>query len=440
MSDADLAITATLERLFPVSGSPDWDAVIRTATGGPSSRKRLRLVAVVAVAVLAFAAVAIAAVREAPWWKSGAPPVDPQAVASVARDNMPASVRVADARTVATDGDAVLVAAPLNQSGYCLIPALDGRATFGASCIYQVTHPEQGDSDSTQTARRAKGSKAQARWIAYGRITDPRASKIDLGAFTVGLAPGGFFVTEIPEAKWSELNGSANRGAILDSSGHVLRSGCVNWGASPDGSRSTGPSRSGAALWLDQPRGECRPQTLPPIPTVDLKQAKKLFEVTLTQPFSIWKAGEHIAFEEAPASDGTTCVNPVGPRLPTELLSHGCGTRIPPAGQSVPPIDAGIGAGLAHNGSKAFYSFDITGSTDRAAQIAKLTLASPSASAEVTYSNNFFFAQLPATTPGPRVGTVPFPDGPWILTGYDAAGREVARVNLNDQYRRATPH
>ncbi|HEY1513932.1 MAG TPA: hypothetical protein VGF66_09280 [Gaiellaceae bacterium] len=53
----------------------------------------------------------------------------------------------------------------------------------------------------------------------------------------------------------------------------------------------------------------------------------------------------------------------------------------------------------------------ITGSTDPSAGIAKLTLTWGSASATVDYRDNFFFAQLPATTPGPRVGAVPLPDG-----------------------------
>ncbi|MGN6798656.1 MAG: hypothetical protein ACTHKS_10935 [Gaiellaceae bacterium] len=51
-----------------------------------------------------------------------------------------------------------------------------------------------------------------------------------------------------------------------------------------------------------------------------------------------------------------------------------------------------------------------------------------------------FFAQLPATTPGPRVGNVPFPAGPWTLTGYDANGREVQHVDLNALYTRLSPH
>lgn len=453
MSDIDLAITLELEQLFPVSGSPDWDAVVSAARVGRTSQKRWRwprlrralgrrrMAVVAAVAVLAFAAAAVAAVRVAPWWQGGEPPVDPQAVASVARDNMPANVRVTQARTVVTAGDAALVAIPLDQTGYCLIPALDGHASFGASCVYQVAHPQKGDSDSARTATRARSAKAPARWIAYGRITDPRARKLDLGAFTVELATGGFFLAQVPDAEWSTLNGTANRGAILDGSDNVLRRGCVNWGASPDAGRPQGFSRSATALWMDQPSGECKPQTLPPIPTIDLNHGRTLFEVTLTKPFSIWKAGEQIRFEEAPASDGTTCVIPIGPRTPRELYNHGCvGTRIAQLRTGLPPISTEIGAGLSHEDGKAFYAWDVTGSTNPSAKIAKLTLSSPSASAEVAYGDNFFFAQLPVTTPGPRVGSVPFPDGPWTLTGYDAAGHEVAQVDLNELHHQASPH
>ena len=52
----------------------------------------------------------------------------------------------------------------------------------------------------------------------------------------------------------------------------------------------------------------------------------------------------------------------------------------------------------------------------------------------------FFFAELPVTTPGPVTGGVPFPDGPWVLTAYDTAGHEVARIDLTDLHASETPH
>jgi hypothetical protein len=388
---------------------------------------------VVILAVLAFSAAAFAAVREAPWWQTGSPAVDPRVVVSVARDNMPADVRTAEARTVVTDGDAALVAVPLDQTGYCLIPALRGNASLGASCIYSVSHPERGDSDSTETASRAASKDASARWLAYGRITDPRAAKIDLGALTVDLSTGGFFLVAIPETDWAKLSGTANPGSILDSSGSVLRRGCVNWGSAP----GEDSSRFSSTLWLDQ-SGACKPQEVPPMPTLDFAKASKLFDVTLTMPFAVWKAGQQITFEKVPASDGTTCAVPVGPGLPTS--TEGCSIRLSPTWSSKQPIDVGFSAQLAHDDGKAFYAWQITGTTDLSAGIAKVTVSSPAASASVAYGGGFFFAELPVTTPGPVTGGVPFPDGPWVLTAYDTAGHEVARIDLTDLHASETPH
>ena len=48
--------------------------------------------------------------------------------------------------------------------------------------------------------------------------------------------------------------------------------------------------------------------------------------------------------------------------------------------------------------------------------------------------------QLPTTTPGPVKGTVPLPVKTLAIAGYDASGKQVARVDLVAQYRRSTPH
>lgn len=436
MSDDTMQLLVELREEVPLPTDDVARAVYARATRSVprrSIRARRRLALVVVPAVLAFAAVAVAAVREVPWWQTGSPAIDPQSVAAVARDNMPADVRTAEARTVVTDGDAALVAVPLDETGYCLIPALDGHGSFGASCVYRVTHAERGDSDSAETALRPAGTGVPARWLAYGRITDPRAAKLDLGAFTVDLSTGGFFLVAIPETDWARLGGTANRGAILDSSGSVLRRGCVNWGSAPDGTSS----RS-SAFWIDQTSGECKPQVIPPTPTLDLANATKLFDVTLTMPFSIWKAGQQIMFEKAPASDGTTCVVPVGPGLPTS--DQGCSFGMARTWSSATPVAVGFGAQLAHEDGNAFYSWQITGTTDPSAGIAKVTVASPAESAPVAYAGNFFFAELPATTPGPKIGNVPFPEGPWVLTAYDAGGRVVSQLDLNDLHAKESPH
>jgi hypothetical protein len=434
-SDDDLRALRELRAEVPLPDDTTAARAFARATSRPRNGRRRRLAVVVSLVALLLVATSVAAVREAPWWQDAAPPVDPQAVASVARDNMPATVDVARARTVAHVGDGTLVAVPLDETGYCLIPAIDGHARLGASCVFQVTNPEHGDDDLTKTATRAPSEGEPARWIVYGRITDPRASKIDLGAFTVDLARGGFFLAEVPEREWAKLDGGANPGAILDGSGSVLRRGCVNWGVSPNG-----PRAGTGALWIDGNASVCKPQTIPAPPTLDLDHAKKLFSVKLTQPYSIWKAGETISFEAASASDGTTCAVALGSGLPRAALEHGCTTRLGSRTPGAPALSPGIGASLAHDGDKTFYSWSITGSTDPAKHIAKIRLQSPAGTVDAEYAGDFFFAQLPATTPGPVVGSVPFPDGPWLLIAYDAAGHEVSRVDLSQLHRQASPH
>lgn len=401
--------------------------------------RRQRLTLVIAFAALLLAAASIAAVKEGPWWQSGGPPVDPQAVASVARDNMPADVKLADARTVVTSGDAALVAVPLNATGYCLIPAIDGRASLGAQCEYQVTNPVRGDDDRTLSVTRKASAKGAAVWIVYGRVTDPRATKIDLGPFTLGLATGGFFLGQVPQADWSQLSGSATGGAILDGSGSALRKGCVNWAVAPIGTGSDGEYP--VPLWTDAQGGKCEPQKVPVLPTVELGTAKKLFDVTLTQNYGVWKAGQTVTFESAQRSDGTSCLVATGaPGAQKGFnFSNACGA-VSGGTNERHPISVGIGAGLTHVDGEAVYTWDISGAVDPGSNIAKLELRSDNETTAVAFGGGFFFAQLPATTPGPRKGTLSMPPGQWLLVGLDAAGHEVAQVDLVDFHRQASPH
>jgi hypothetical protein len=402
-------------------------------------RKRLTLA--LAAGALILAAASVAAVKEAPWWQNGAPPVDPQEVVSVASDNLPANVDVARARTVATAGDAALVAVPLNSTGYCLIPALDGRATLGAQCEYQVKNPQNGDDDRTISATRRANGDQPAAWIVYGRITDARAAKLDLGAFTLDLASGGFFLGQVPQAQWSQLSGSATSGTILDSSGDVLRRGCVNWASAPAG--SGGDGEYPLPLWSEQSGGTCKTQKPVTPPTVDLGAAKKVFDVTLTHNYSLWKAGQTITFEAAPRSDGTTCLVASGPG--TAGTNHGLGFTNSCAATSdranaKQPINVGLGAGLTHIGSNAVYTWDISGAVDPRSGITKLELRSDTSTTPVSFGNGFFFAQLPATSPGPQKGTVSMPPGQWLLVGLDATGHQVAEVDLVAAHRHASLH
>lgn len=421
-------------------------ALARITAGAPRRRRSLvgrfarrqRLTLAITLAALLLAAGSVAAVKEGPWWQSGAPPVDPQAVASIARDNMPAKVKLADARTVVTSGDAALVAVPLNSTGYCLIPALGGRASLGAQCEYQVTNPERGDDDRMSSVTRRATTTDPAAWIVYGRITDLRAARINLGPFALDLAAGGFFLGRVPKADWSRLSGSTTSGSILGRSGEVLRRGCVNWAVAPVGSAADGEYP--VPLWSESSGGTCQAQKPPLLPTVDLGGAKKLFDVTLTQNYSIWKAGQIVTFEAAQRSDGTSCLVATAPGPAGGVnFSNGCAAD----GASTSPrhpIDVGIGAGLTHVEGKAVYAWDISGAVDPDSKIVKLELRSGGATTPVSFAGGFFFAQFPVTTPGPQQGTVPMPPGKWLLVGLDAAGNQVAQVDLVALHRQASPH
>jgi hypothetical protein len=398
-----------------------------------------RVGAAVAASLLVVTGVAVAAVTQTPWWQSGSPPVDPQAVASVARDNLPASVDTARARTVAQDGSAALVAVPLDKTGYCLIPTLGGHGDLGAQCEYQVRHPQAGDDDRLESYAEPAGRPGGPAWIVYGRVTDPRAVTVDLGAFTVSLKTGGFFVAEIAQDRWSALDGQANEGRILDASGTTLRSGCVNWGPSP---ANTDAGRTDTSLWLDA-NSPCKPQIVPVLATVDYSHARKIFEVTLTADHSIWKAGTTIAFWQAPASNGTQCIFPGTTSQPDSGLAFnppgGADCRDPsaPWPNRQGPFWPGLGAGRIHVNGNPVYAHTTQGRIDPASGITRLALQSPSGTTPVGFADDYFFAQIPGTSAS--ADTLPA-GGPFTLIGYDSSGVEVASVSLNELQAKFQPH
>lgn len=441
MTDIDALITEELERLVPVVARPDWETIARRAGLGRRrhvmrSRRQLSLVA---LAALVLAGASVAAIKEAPWWQSGAPPVDPQAAAAVARDNMPANVQVDRARTVATSGDAALVAVPLNATGYCLIPALDGRARFGAQCVYAVRHPSSGDEDSIHSvASQGSGSDAGA-WIVYGRITDPRATSVEFGSLSVTLSDGGFFVANIPREEWDALSGHADRGRVLDSSGTTIRSGCISWGSSPS---AHGPAREMGSdvVWSGSKTGACRPVAPVAVPTIDYGRAKPILDVTLAQSYSIWKKGQTISFYEAPSSDGNTCVVATGPGMTIRDIEarHVGGCETIPNASGSELINAQLSAQLAHDNGSPSYLWSVSGYFDPQ-KVATVKLRTSSGEIAAATGGRFFFLQLPEVTPGPSP-TPALPSGQHLLIGYDSSGAEVAREDLNALYRASTPH
>jgi hypothetical protein len=85
MNDLDKAIRAELERMVPVTGEADWDAVARAAKLQPRALvKRRRHALWIALASLIIVGAAVAATAKLPWWQRGS---HPQAViADVYRD------------------------------------------------------------------------------------------------------------------------------------------------------------------------------------------------------------------------------------------------------------------------------------------------------------------------------------------------------------------
>lgn len=433
MIDIDAEITTELERMVPVGAQPDWDGVARVA--GLGRRRRAftrRQFAVVVLAALVVVGAAVAAVNEIPWWQSGHPPVDPQAVASVAQDNMPADVDTGRARTVAEDGNAALVAVPLDASGYCLIPALDGHGTLGSQCDYQVVQPEQGVDDRTVSLVRPATAGSSAEWLVYGRITDPRAAKLDFGRLTVALSTGGFFLKLVPQNEWAALGGTANAGRILDGAGRTLRTGCVNWGPSPLSS----DARPVAVTLFGEAADTCKPQPIPSVPTLDLSQAEELVRFTLVHNFSIWKAGTQVAIWSAPAQAGSVC-EWVGPASPAPTgTSQGVPSGPGQCGNpSLRPTDAQQRPFLSLNVSVGGGGL-ITGRVGVDSGVERIVLEAGSGSTVLPLEHGWFIGQLPE---GSRVGELP-PGGPFVLVAYRADGTVVARSSLEDLVRQSTPH
>lgn len=370
----------------------------------------------------------VAAVNELPWWKNGAPPVDPQSVASIARENLPANVDTSRARTVAQVGDAALVAVPLNKTGYCLIPSLGGRANLGSQCNYQVVDPQQGYSDRTVSLARPD----PAAWIVYGRITDRRAAEIDLGAFSVPLKTGGFFLARVPVDEWPTLDEQANPGRILDTNGATLRAGCVNWGPSP---ANHDAGRGGLPLWRDD-SGPCKPEQLLELPILDLDKASKLVELILAADFSIWKAGTVVALWQAPADNSRVCTYVAAASPAPTGTSEGppsgpgqCnnGPADAPAGLAVRPF---LGVSLSIGGGGL-----VTGQVGARSGVAKVVLESASGATVLPLGSGWYIGQLPE---GGAVGQLP-PGGPFTLIAYDTDGKEVARQSLEEIKKAATP-
>jgi hypothetical protein len=119
MTQADPAISSALEHLFPVTGAPDWDAVIASSGASPTLRKRWQLVFSVAAAaaVLASAAIAAVAILGQPAPKSVQANIHGSAV--VLFPGHPGLVK-ATARVIAEARDATLYGISDRGGNYCI--------------------------------------------------------------------------------------------------------------------------------------------------------------------------------------------------------------------------------------------------------------------------------------------------------------------------------
>jgi hypothetical protein len=412
----------------------NWADVLQRAgaQGGTQSlwRRPRVLVAVLACVLLLATGAAVAAVRGVPWWEDAAPPVNPKVVdwqlaPPADGGDFPPTADRSRARTVANADGAALVAAPVGKGGYCVIPSLPGSPDLGFSCLYQP-------GDEFRSYARPP-SDATPRWIVYGRITDPDAAALDLSEaagvpFKVPLQRGGFFLANVPGSRWAELSGQAGPGSIVSAAGETLRRGCVDWGPSP---HHPGAGLTRYSFWREDD-SPCRPQEVPMRPRIDLDRAQKLVELTLRSDFSIWKTGTVVAMWRAPALDGGECVYvaAAAPR-PSGVSTHmpGGGVCGPPAGRRARSPFGPINVSLSDPGGL------ISGAAALGSGIVRVELRSGSASTELPFSNGYFLGQLPE---GGSPGKLP-PGGPYAVVGYNAADREIGRIDLQEFLTRATP-
>jgi hypothetical protein len=400
-------------------------------------RQRARAVFALSFATFVVAGSSLAAVGKLPWWQTGTAAVDPAAVASLAQESLPATVDVSRARTVATDGDAALVAAPIQRTGYCLIPAWKGHASFGSQCTYQVTDPNAGRDDYVEAASLPAGAPGGPAWIVYGRLTESSAASIDLGAFSMVLENGGFFVANVPQELWSKLDATANRSEIVTASGARSFAGCVDWGASPDDPLS-GKSGTHISLWRSSEDGQCKPQPILTPPTLILAQAQKLFDVTLLNDYSGHKAGQTIGFWDAPTSRiSEHCAFPGPVAAPDPRYRHATGNCWSTSQRWAKgkPVTIGLGAQLVHVHHIPLYVWTASGWVDPSAGITRLTLESSAGSHAVSFRSGFFFVQIPGTS---ATADTP-PTGGFTLVAYDATGHRVSSTNLDDYMKRLRP-
>jgi peroxiredoxin len=219
---------------------------LRVAVRRDSHRRRVRRqrTLVVSIAVFALSGIAVAATEN--WWTNADPPPNQKAVdiglgpTKYPDGRIEDTADLARSRTVARAAGAVLVAAPREDGGYCLLPQLpstDGKLTsagIGAPRCF----PPRKDGTAVSAFGTLLGPDGDRRWLVFGRITDPGGASLDLSeaageTLRVPLANAGFFMAELPRTAWERLDDRADDVAVLGSDGQVLRRTCVQFEEAP---------------------------------------------------------------------------------------------------------------------------------------------------------------------------------------------------------------
>jgi len=175
-------------------------------------------------------------------------------------------------------------------------------------------------------------------------------------------------------------------------------------------------------------RGDSCDQHVPPPIVVEMAKARKLVELTLTDADGIYKAGDTIAFWQAPSTDGQTCfILGLADERPAPNGPADC--RKGKRWSASHPIDARSSAGLV-NGDH--YSNMATGFVDPQSGIVRISLESRSGVKDVAFGGGAYITELP-NSPRDGKGPGPIPGGPYTIIGYDALGARVAAVTLDGQ-------
>jgi hypothetical protein len=451
MTEQDVVVRELLERHTPLRPhvEPDWEDVLRRAgvNDGVSAPRmsvighlrRPRMLALALFLLVLLGTGVALAVDGLPWWQDAPPPQNPGAVEfELAKDvdsAFPPAPDSSHAVAVAKAGEIELVAAPVAQDGYCLAIFVNGLSVAGHSCEYQAT----GDARSLAMASPPTGS---AFWVVFGRIVHPDAAAVDLSeAAGVPLVSPlhyqGFFLARVPSDRWSALSNGAGEARILDRAGRTLSTRCVNWGPAPGDRYSS--ARYG--LWGENAT-PCQSTRYPWM--IEVTQATKLVELPLIDDWDNYaEAGQAVALWRAPQPDGTVCVldalaasKPTPGRAPVPPLPPG---HNPPWGFNCNREDALLatppGKPIAvqvsygqNSGQPAHWHFE--GHVNPSSGIVRMALDAENAKATVAYANGWFLGQLPQSNSFKEFPT----GGPFVLVGFAADGREVARVDLRNAW------